>query len=223
MPEPGNPSPSGGMVMRDAVEEQTGSGDVTYTATISSTPLRLRESRIVANLLLQGVSDEAWTEAIVENNALQIASKVGVVRSANILRARLEPLGQELWRMVRDGGRELATQAAMAGAIKHSRLLGDFMDLAIRDQRALFHATLDRRTWSDYLEGCRGRDPEMPHWSDTTVAKLRSVVFSMLAEAGYLKDTRSLQLQTVFVDDQLANYLTERGETYVLRCLRVME
>lgn len=194
-----------------------------YTATISSTPLRLRETRIVAGLLLQGVNDEAWTEAIVENNALQIASKVGVVRSANILRARLEPLGQGLWRMVRDGGRELATQAAMAGAIKHSRLLSDFMDLAIRDQRALFRTALDRRTWSDYLEGCRGRDPVMPHWSDATAAKLRSVVFSMLAEAGYLKDTRSLQLQTVFVDDQLTNYLADRGETYVLRCLRVME
>lgn len=213
----------GAEAMGDAVEERSRSGEVMYTATISSTPLRLRESRIVAGLLLQGVGDGAWTEAIVENNALQIASKVGVVRSANILRARLEPLGQELWRMVRDGGRELATQAAMAGAIKHSRLLGDFMDLAIRDQRALFRTTLDRRVWSDYLEGCRGRDPEMPHWSDTTVAKLRSVVFSMLAEAGYLEDTRSLQLQTVFIDDQLANYLAERGESYVLRCLRVME
>ena len=35
----------------------------------------------------------------------------------------------------------------------------------------------------------------MPHWSDATVAKLRSVVFSMLAETAYLKDTRSLLLQ----------------------------
>ena len=209
--------------MRDAVATQPDGGEVTYTATISSTPLRLRESRIVADLLLQGVSDKAWTEAIVEKNALQVGSTIGVIRSSNILRARLEPLGQELWRMVRDGGRQLAMQAAMAGAIKHSRLLGDFMDLAIRDQRALFRPTLDRRTWSDYLEGCRGRDPEMPHWSDTTVAKLRSVVFSMLAEAGYLKDTRSLQLQTVFVDEQLAGYLADRGENCVLRCMRVME
>jgi hypothetical protein len=209
--------------MRDALCERFGAGDVIYTATISSTPLRLRETRIVAGLLLQGVSDEEWTEAIVESNALQIASKVGVVRSANILRARIEPLGQELWRMVRDGERELATQVAMAGAVRHSRLLGDFMDLAIREQRALFRTTLDRRTWSDYLEGCRGRDPEMPHWSDSTVAKLRSVVFSMLAEAGYLKDTRSLQLQAVFVDQGLATCLADREEGYVLRCLRVME
>jgi hypothetical protein len=63
----------------------------------------------------------------------------------------------------------------------------------------------------------------MPHWSDATVAKLRSVVFTMLAEVDYLKDTRSLLLQTVFVDEQLAGYLADRGENYVLRCMRVME
>jgi hypothetical protein len=177
-----------------------------YTATISSTPLRLRETRIVADLLLQGLSDEAWKKAVVEENVLQVASTVGVIRSSNILRARLEPLGEGLWKMVRNGGREQATQAALAGAVKHSRLLGDFMDIAIREQRALFAKKLEPRMWNDYIAGCRGRDPDMPHWSDTTVAKLRSVVFSMLAEAAYLKDTRSLLLQNVFVDAQLAAY-----------------
>jgi hypothetical protein len=194
-----------------------------YTATISSTPLRLRESRIVADLLLQGVGEEAWKEAIVGQNVLQVGSTVGVIRSSNILRARLEPLGEALWKMVRDGERELATQAAFAGAVKHSRLLGDFMDITIREQRALFSRKLENRIWTEYIEGCRGRDPDMPHWSDTTVVKLRSVVLSMLAEAAYLKDTRSRLLQNVFVDAQLAACLRDRQETYVLRCMEVME
>ena len=77
--------------------------------------------------------------------------------------------------------------------------------------------------WNEYMAGCLGRDPEMPHWSDATVARLRSAVFSMLAEAGYLKETRSLLLQTVFVDSQLAAYLRDRGESYVLRCMEVAE
>jgi hypothetical protein len=125
--------------------------------------------------------------------------------------------------MVRDGGREQATQAAFAGAVKHSRILGDFMDLTIREQRALFAKELENRMWTEYIGGCRGRDPDMPHWSDTTVVRLRSAVFSMLAEAGYLKDTRTLLLQNVFIDQQLAAYLRDRGETYVLRCMEVAE
>lgn len=196
---------------------------MTYTATISSTPLRLRESRIVADLLLQGLDEAAWKDAIVHQNVLQVDSSIAVIRSANILRARIKPLGEGLWSMLRDGDRATASQAALAGAIKHSRLLGDFMDLVIREQRALFAKRLEPRLWADYLAGCRGRDPDMPNWSDSTVNKLRSIVFSILAEADYVNDTHALLLQNVFVDLALANYLREQNENYVLRCLEVME
>ncbi|MCA9633381.1 MAG: DUF1819 family protein [Myxococcales bacterium] len=194
-----------------------------YTATITSASLRLRESRIVAGLLIDGVDADAWKEAVLEENVLQMRSVESIKRISRLLRARLEPMGQGLWEIVRDGGREQATQAAFAAAVKNSRLLGDFMDITMREQKALFAKNLEYRMWTDYIEGCRGRDPDMPHWSDATVARLRSAVFSMLAEAGYLKDTRSLLLQNVFVDAQLAAYLRDQGETYVLRCLEVAE
>ena len=194
-----------------------------YAATITSASLRLRESRIVADLLLQGVSGEAWREVIVGQNVLQMGSVESIKRISRLLRARLAPLGEGAWKMVRDGGRTQATQAAFAGAVRNSRLLGDFMDIAMREQRTLFARNLDYMMWNEYIAGCRGRDPEMPDWSDATVARSRSAVFSMLAEAGYLKDTRSLLLQNVFVDNQLADYLRERGESYVLRCMEVAE
>lgn len=194
-----------------------------YRATLSSTPLRLRECRIVADLLLQQVSESEWEQAVFEDNVLQVASSIAVRRSSRILRARLEPLGRGLWTMVRDGDLEQATQAAFAGAVKESRLLGDFMDLTIREQRGLFAKALEPRMWTDYMEGCWSRDPDMRPWNDSTVNKLRSVVFSMLAEVGYLRDTRSLRLQTVFVVRELADYLRERNELYVLRCLEVAE
>lgn len=196
---------------------------MTYTATITSASLRLRESRIVAGLLLQNANQGQWKEAILERNVLQMGSVESIKRISRLLRARLEPLGEELWQMVRDGEREQATQAALAGAVKNSRLLGDFMDITLREQRTLFAEKLEYRMWTEYIEGCRGRDPDMPHWSDATVARLRSAVFSMLSEAGYVKDTRSLIVQNVFVDAQLAAYLRERGEAYVLRCVGVTE
>ena len=196
---------------------------MTYTATITAASLRLRESRIVANLLLQGVSDEKWKDAVLKKNILQMNSVQSIKKIAALLRARLEPLGEGLWKMVRDGGREQAAQAAFAGTVKHSRLLGDFMDITMREQRALFAKKLEYRMWNDYMAGCRGRDPEMPQWSDATVARLRSAVFSILAAAGYLKDTRSRFLQNVFVDAELSVYLQDRGETYVLRCMEVTE
>jgi hypothetical protein len=196
---------------------------VIYTATITSASLRLRESRIIADLLLQSVDNAAWKEAIIEQNILQMGSVESIKRISRLLRTRLEPLGEGLWEMVRDGGKELATQAVLAGTIKNSRLLGDFMDITMREQRALFAKKLEYRMWNDYIAGCRGRDPDMPNWSETTIARLRSAVFSMLAEVEYLEDTRSLLLQNVFLDTSLATYLRDRGESYVVRCLEVAE
>ena len=192
-----------------------------YTSTITSSSLRLRESRIIAGLLLNGVSPEEWKREIKDNNVLQMGSPESVNRVSLLLRTRLESLGPGLWQMVRDGDRTLATQAVFAGAVKESRLLGDFLDITVREQRLLYAEKLDPLLWNEFIAGCRGRDPEMPHWSDATVQKLRSAVFSMLAEAGYLKDTRTLQLQNVFVVPQLSAYLRQQGETYVLRCLEV--
>lgn len=219
---------------RSAVHEWTGTGvgraaqkqvgeQLRYRATITCASLRLRESRLIADLLLQGVSPQEWQDAILERNVLQVKNPDSARRIARLVRARLEPLGDGLWTMVRDGSRDLATQAAFAGAVQDSRLLGDFMDITLRDERALFATTLEMRMWNDYVAGCRGRDPEMPHWTDATVARLRSAVFSMLAEAGYLKDTKSLLLQNVFIDKELASYLRDRGESYVLRCMEVAE
>ena len=194
-----------------------------YTATITSASLRLRESRIVADLLLRGTSNVNWRETILERNALQMGSVESAKRVSRLLRARLVPMGERVWKMIRDGEREQAIQATFACAVKNSRLLGDFMDITLREQRALFTKNLEYRMWNDYIEGCRGRDPDMPYWSDATVARLRSAVFFMLSEAGYLESTRTLRLQNVFVDKQLATYLRERGESYVLRCMEVAE
>lgn len=194
-----------------------------YNATLTKGGTCLRECRIVADMLLRNVSTTAWQQAIVEDNCLQARSVYTARCLSRLIKARLEPLGPLVWTMVRDGDRTLATQAVMAGAVRHSRLLADFMDLVIREQRRLFAESISLGLWADYLAGCRGRDPEMPVWSDSTVARLRSSIFSILAEAGYLSDTRSRRLQRVFLDASLVECLKDRQETYVLRCLEVME
>ena len=194
-----------------------------YTSTLIAATLRLREARLVADLLRQGVTDHAWRTAVYDDNILQTGSRATAKNLSRALRHRLEPLGPPLWAMVSDGDRTQATQALLAGTIRTSALLGDFMDIALREQRVLFAPTLEVRVWSEYIEGCRGRDPDMRQWSQTTLDRLRSVVFSMLAEAGYLGDTQRRGIQPVFVDDAVRNLLEVEGERYVLRCMEVME
>jgi len=142
-------------------------------------------------------------------------------RLARLIRDRLEPLGPELWRLVRDGNNTVATQALMASAIKHSPLLGDFLDLTVREQYRLFSPALTRRLWDEYLDGCRERDPEMPKWNESTRRRLRSSVFQTLAQVGFVEDTKGLKLRPVHFAPEVLRYLQDHKEEYVLRCIQV--
>lgn len=59
------------------------------------------------------------------------------------------------------------------------------------DQYRTYAESLPHSLWTRYVEDCRGRDPEMPVWRDSTIRRLRSSVFQILAEAGYLDTTRT--------------------------------
>jgi len=190
-----------------------------YTATLSSGSLRPRESRIVAGLLLDGVSDAEWKDAIEHRNVFQARAVPSAVTLGYLLRARLEVFDSPLWRMVRDGDKELSLQALFACAAKHSPLLRDFMDFALRAEFRMFRPELATGVWSTFLDDCRSRDALMPDWSDSTRERLRSTVFQILAQAGYLEDIRSRKLRTVLIRPELTAYLQEKGESHLLRCL----
>jgi len=192
-----------------------------YSADITAGSLKVQESRIVADLLLRGVDEARWKAATVCENVLQARNPATAIRLARLIRKRLEPLGSVLWRLVRDGDRVVATQAVLAAAIKHSRLLADFLDLVVREQYRQFKPTLSKTMWEDYLSDCRGRDPVMPLWNESTRRRLRSSVYHILAQAGFIENTRTLKLQPVHIAPQLLQFLRDRGEEYVLRCIQV--
>jgi hypothetical protein len=195
--------------------------EVRYKADITAGALKVPESRVIADLLLRGVDAEGWKDAIVTKNVLQARSPATAMRLTKLIRGRLETMGPELWKLVRDGKGSVATHAGLAAAVKHSPLLGDFLDLVVGEQYRLFGTALTNTMFADYLEGCRERDPDMPQWNESTRNRLRSSVFQMLAQAGYVENTRSLKLQTVHVAEQVLGYLKANKEEYVLRCIQV--
>jgi len=192
-----------------------------YKADITAGSLKVSESRIIADLLLRGTDKPAWDDAVLNKNVLQARSPETARRFARLIRGRLETMETDLWKLVRDGTGEVATHAVLAAAIKHSPLLGDFLDLVVREHYRLFSATLSNKCWEDYLDDCRGRDPDMPVWNESTRKRLRSSVFQILAQAGYIENTRSRQLQMVHIASQVLHYLERHHEDYVLRCIQV--
>ncbi len=192
-----------------------------YHADITAGSLKVPESRVVADLLLRDVDARGWDDAILSQNLLQTRNPATAKRLARLIRKRLELMKPDLWQLIRDGISTVATHACLAAAVKHSPLLGDFLDLVVRDQYRAFAPALTKQLWEDYLIDCQGRDRDMPQWNESTRRRLRSSVFQMLAQAGYIENTRSLKLQPVHIAHEVVLYLSDHQEADVLRCIQV--
>lgn len=192
-----------------------------YKSDITTGALKLSESRVIAGLMLRDVNKAEWQKAIYEENILQTRSSKTAMGLSSLIRGRLASVEPPLWKMVRDGSATEATHACLAAAVKASHLLGDFLDLVLREQYRTFKDTLSLTIWTDYIEECRGRDPDMPHWSESTVMRLRSTVYAILAEVGYIENTKNRKLQRVHIVKPVLRYLDKHNEDYVLRCIQV--
>jgi hypothetical protein len=190
-----------------------------YKANFTKGGLMVPESRIVANLLLEGVDAAGWKQAIEIDNVLAKRSRTTTSTKASLIRARVQTMTDGLWRLVRDGSKPVATHAVFAATVKYSPLFGDFLDLVVRDLYRRFEETLKPQYWDRYLEDCHDRDPLMPEWTAATQEKLRTRVFGMMTEAGYLSDSRTRTFKRLRVSPEVAHYLKEAHEDYALRCM----
>lgn len=181
----------------------------------------VRESRIVADLLLSKASSEQWKQAIQIDNLLQKKSPVTAKRNAKTIRNRLERLEPEFWKALRDGDNELATQVAFCAALERNLLLVEFMERVIRDAYAMHTEALQQYLWADFLADCAHKDPVIHDWTESTKKKMGQVAFRMLSEMEYINNTRSLKLQHVLIRPEIKIMLEDTYKQRIKDCMEV--
>ena len=194
-----------------------------YNSDINGGSLMVRESRVIADLLLSGANEDEWDQAIQVENRLQKRSPATARRNAQAIRKRLELMGSEFWRAIRDGDEELATQAAFCAVLARNLLLVEFMESVVGDAYSTHAEKLERFQWADFLEDCIHRDPDIQDWKESTKNKMGQVVFRMLAEMGYLKSTRGLQLQPVIIRPEIKTMLVDSYKQRIKECMEVSQ
>lgn len=194
-----------------------------YNGDIVAGSLLVAESRKISQLLLEDVSGDEWNKAIIIDNILQKRSPAAAKRQARLIRKRLYTMSCGLWNMVAMGSSEVATQAMLAATIKDNNLLGDFLLNVINQRWKMFERKLYKTDWNNYIEMCAQVDPGIGEWSETTQKKARQVVLRILAEAGYIDSTKTLNLQPVIISPEVVSYLRSHDENYVLQCIKATE
>lgn len=192
-----------------------------YDSDLTGGSLMVRESRVIADLLLKEATSEEWLDAIQTDNRLQKPTAATARRIAQSIRKRLERMEPSFWQAIRDGDDELATQASFCAVLERNLLLVEFIESVLRDAFVTQAGKLHVWQWSDFLDERAHKDSALADWSMTTKRKTGQVAFRILAEVGLLTDTRSLTLQHLLVRPEVRVLLDDTYRHRIRGCLEV--
>lgn len=178
-----------------------------YLGDLIGGSLMLKESQIVAELLLKNPTQEEWLEAIVHQNVLQKRSDASAKRNAATIKKRLKGMSDEYLKQIAFGSTELSTQLMFAATIINSTLLADFMRNVVLDAKRMFRESLDVGDWESFWDDRSRLFPEFTQMSDSSTYKIAQVAFKVLADAGYIESTRNKKLQNVYLLPEVRSLL----------------
>ena len=196
--------------------------DFHYDSDLIGGSLMVRESRIVAELLLAGVDDAAWKAAILDKNRLQKARPATARRMAQAIRKRLERIPPTFWQVLHDGDDQLATQVAFCAALARNLLLVEFLETVIADAFVTRAETLEPYQWDDFLADRAHRDPAIADWSPSSCKKMGQVAFRMLSEVGLIESARSRRLRPLMLRPEVVDLLERHRLIRLLDCLSAL-
>lgn len=180
-----------------------------YLGDLIGGSLMIKESQIIAELLLKKPNQEEWLEAIVNRNVLQKRSDASSKRNAATIKKRIENMSDEYLEQIAYGSTELSTQLMFAATLMNSTLLADFMRNVVLDAKRMFRESLDIGDWESFW-GDRSRlFPEFSKMTESSTYKIAQVAFKTLADAGYLETTRNKKLQNVYILPEVRNLLSD--------------
>lgn len=192
-----------------------------YSATITTGSLLIHESQKTSSLLISGLTSQEVKKKVIEDNLFQYRSQKTSETRCQLILDRLTLMNPGILPMICEGDYILSTQALLACAVKHSRLLGDFMLNVIGAKIRIIDDKLTNRDWEKYLESCELIDAHVKEFTESTRKKLKQIIFRILVEAKYLESQKSPKLIPVRIEPELRSFLIKHEEKYVLSCLEV--
>lgn len=188
-----------------------------YLGDIIGGSIMLRESRLIAQLLLQHPDDKAWERAIVEENLLQKNSVHSAKRMASTVRKRLELMSDDFLSDLLTVPDDLAKQMIMLAILCQSPVLMDFMATEVADARRMYRDVMRSDDWPEFFASRQRVIANLDQYSSSSIQKMGSNVFKILADVGYFESARSKRLKNIYVLPEIREWAVR------LNCIKAYE
>ncbi len=187
-------------------------GDVTGLSS-----LMVDESRKIAGLLLEDLSEKQWTDAIEQRNIIQKSSFQTARRQARCIRYRLTELPHDYLKVIENGTSKEVKQLLLFALLNHSTLALDFFRYSVIEPQTVFKSEMPKRMWESFLN--QQHNESLGQLAESTLIKIRKNLIASFVEAGYLENSKTLKFLNVFAEPVIYQIGDELGRADILKLM----
>lgn len=187
-----------------------------YLGDLNGGGLLITESRIIAEIQLKNLSVDEWKKLVVDENVLQKKSAQTALRFANVIRKRLEVMGEPFSQLLLDVSERAYIQLLMAAFMIQSPVIVDFMREYLAEARRTYKPDIANDAWISFIDDRIKVIPELASYSESTLKRMGSNVIKALVDTGYLKSTRQRQIQAVYLLPEVKELLININKQEVI-------
>lgn len=192
-----------------------------YNASLTGEPFLFYETRQVARLKLNGLSDKEILEEVVKNNLFQYATEKSIPKRSKAALKRLQVLDENMLGYLLEKSSETAKIVNLYAIMKSNRLVMEFVSEVVGEKYAANNLTLDKKDVNEFFLEKREQSEEVARWRDNTIKKLKQVLLRMLSEAGILDERDGCTLHRPVLDSEVIRYVEAAGELHLLKAMGI--
>lgn len=172
-----------------------------YKGSLTREQFLFYEMRTTAKLMAEGLSEQDIVDRIVTENLFQYPTEKSLRNLSHACINRLNAMNdRSLVVAIAEQPSDVAKQICLYAMMKHQRLVWDFMITVIGEKYRLRDSSFGRIDLNVFFLRLQEQDDSVASWSDSTIAKIKSVLVRVLVETEYLDSNRANHLNTVLLN-----------------------
>ena len=188
-----------------------------YSGGLTREQFLFYEMRIVASLIQQEKSrDEIYSE-IFSDNLFQFPTERMIKTITNACFRRIDALDSpELVSYLANASAEVAKQINLYAIMCENSIVYDFMTEVIGEKYRSQQLDFSAKDLNVFFMELAEKVPAVNDWSESTIKKLKQVLVKFLVECEYLENTKSEQLQPVYLYPELEESIRAKNDMNAL-------
>jgi hypothetical protein len=191
-----------------------------YSASLTGEPLQFFESKVVAQLITDGLKFNDIKTKVYDENLFNYKTKKSIYKRVASVYKRIKNLDPFLIEIIANGTSSDAKALLIFSLMKSNRLFYEFMVEVVRNKFREMDYILSKKDLNIFFERKREQNNKIAQWHEYTIYKLTQVILKILTEVELItKQNDEYMLKKIMISNNIEKYFLEKNNKLFLDCI----